>query len=113
MSVTEIGCCGAYCGKCPEFVNNICRGCKLGYDNGERDINRAKCKMKLCCFRDNGLQTCADCSDFESCELIQGWYEKGYKYKRYKQSTEFIRKYGYEKFLKKAKKWKSSVGKFD
>ena len=113
MSITEIGCCGAYCGTCPELKNNNCRGCKLGYESGARDINRAKCKIKLCCFRDKGFETCADCSNFDSCEVIQSWSKKGYKYKKYKQSIEFIRKYGHDKFIKIADKWNGCYGKLD
>ena len=113
MSITEIGCCGAYCGACPEFRNNICRGCKLGYENKERDINRAKCKIKLCCFRDKEFETCADCSDFDSCVVIQDWNKKGHKYKKYKQSIEFIKINGYTKFIKIADKWKGCYGKLD
>jgi hypothetical protein len=85
----------------------------LGYKNGERDINRAKCKMKLCCFRDKGFETCADCPNFDSCELIQGWYEKGYIYKKCRQSIEFIREKGYDKFIEIAKNWKHCIGKLD
>jgi hypothetical protein len=35
-------------------------GCKLGYDFGERDLSKAKCEIKVCCFRERGLATCAD-----------------------------------------------------
>lgn len=45
----EIGCCGAYCGTCREF-EKTCKGCKPGYLDGSRDLNRARCKMKKCCL---------------------------------------------------------------
>ena len=64
-----IGCCGAYCKTCKLFIESYCKGCKLGYDTGERDINKAKCKIKLCCFKERQLVTCADCSDFASCKI--------------------------------------------
>ena len=35
----EIGCCGAYCGTCREF-EKTCKGCKPGYLDGSRDLNR-------------------------------------------------------------------------
>ncbi|MBN2014715.1 MAG: DUF3795 domain-containing protein [Candidatus Altiarchaeota archaeon] len=111
MTVIEIGCCGAYCKTCPAFRDGSCRGCKLGYDKG-RDISKARCWIKVCCFRDKGLETCADCPEY-ACKKIREWHQKGYKYGRYKKSTEFIREMGYEKFLKKADKWKGPYGRLD
>ena len=115
MTVREIGCCGAYCRTCMAAgTGGPCRGCKLGYDTGERDINKSRCKIKNCCFRDGKLETCADCTDYATCELIQDWYvKKGYKYKKYRQSIEFIRKNGYEEFFKRADKWSGPYGKLD
>jgi len=43
-----IGCCGVYCKTCPPLIEHYRKGCKLGYDTGKRDINDAKCKMKVC-----------------------------------------------------------------
>lgn len=113
MSLREIGCCGAYCRTCLTSVpGGICRGCKLGYEDGERDINKAKCKIKVCCFRDKQLETCADCGDYLTCNIIQGFYLKnGYKYGKYKQSMDFIRENGYDEFTKIADKWKGPYGK--
>ena len=38
MSGTEeIGCCGAYCGTCREYLKT-CKGCKPGYLDGSRDL---------------------------------------------------------------------------
>ena len=112
MSVIEIGCCCAYCKTCRAFRDGSCRGCRLGYENGQRDINRAKCKMKVCCMREKQLQTCADCDEFSACELLQKWYKKaGGKYQRYRDSGEFIRRNGYDAFVKIADNWKDSRGK--
>ncbi len=109
-----IGCCGAYCKTCKPFIENYCKGCKLGFDTGGRDINKAKCRIKLCCFRDRKFDTCADCSDFASCRIIDNFHDKSvYKYKKYKQAIEFIKKNGYPKFTKLAKKWKGAYGKLD
>ena len=97
-----VGCCGAYCKTCKPFVEGFCKGCKLGYDKGERDINKAKCKMKVCCFKERKLETCADCPDYPSCPTIQTFHnKKPFKYKKYKQSTEFIRKNNSAQFLTK------------
>ena len=57
MSIREIGCCGAYCKTCRSYTTgNNCRGCKLGYESGERDINKAKCKIKVCCCKEKNLK---------------------------------------------------------
>ena len=113
MSIEEIACCGAYCKTCLAFTSgSICRGCKLGYRGGERDINKAKCKIKVCCFRDRQLETCADCDDYLSCNIIQEFYKKnGYKYGKCKQSIEFIRENGYGKFMETADTWRGPYGK--
>jgi hypothetical protein len=114
MSIREIGCCGAYCETCPELLNTRCRGCKLGYETGERDINKARCKIKVCCFKERKIETCADCPDYPSCRTIQEFHSKnGYKYKKYKQSIEFIRENGYAKFLERATNWEGPYGKFE
>ena len=111
----EIGCCGAYCKTCRASTSGSdCRGCKLGYETGERDIDKARCKIKVCCFRERKFETCADCPDYTSCQTIQSFYEKrGSKYKKYRQSVEFIRKNGYTKFISIADNWKGAYGKLD
>lgn len=107
-----IGCCGAYCRTCRPYTEGFCKGCKVGYDSGKRDIDNARCKMKICCFKERKLETCADCPDFDSCKIIARFYEKnGFKYKKYKQSVEFIRKNGYSEFFKLADTWKGPYGK--
>ena len=78
----------------------------------ERDIDRAKCKMKLCCFRDHELQTCADCDEYLGCELIHEWFAKGHKYGKYRQAIEHIREYGYDSFLVIADGWKDASGRY-
>ena len=109
-----IGCCGAYCRTCKPYIEGYCKGCKLGFDTGERDINKAKCKIKVCCFRDNRFDTCADCSELESCSIIGSWYARnGYKYKKYKEAIEFIKKNGYSKFIKLANEWRNAYGRLE
>ena len=109
----DVGCCGAYCNTCKPFLAGICKGCKLGFDTGERDIDKTKCKIKLCCFRNKKYETCADCPDLETCDLIGEWYYKdGYKYRKYKEAVYFIKENGYERFLKIAATWKNAYGKY-
>jgi len=119
MTIREIGCCGAYCKTCIEqqkekYPNErTCRGCKLGYESGERDLSKAKCEIKVCCFRERGLETCADCPDFPCLVLEEFWSKNGWKYKQYRKQLEFIAKNGYEKFLNRANEWKEPRGKLE
>ncbi|MBN2008694.1 DUF3795 domain-containing protein [candidate division KSB1 bacterium] len=112
MSIMHIGCCGAYCGTCPVMKDNLCKGCKLGYDTGERDISKAKCKMKVCCLT-KGLITCADCKEYDSCEIINNFHShNGYKYKKYREAIDFIRAHSYDEFLEIASQWKRQYGAY-
>ena len=107
----EIGCCGASWKTCREF-EKICKGCKPGYLDGSRDLGRAKCRMKKCCLT-KGHITCADCEEYDRCEIIQTFLNHpGYKYGKYKQALDFICAHGYSAFLKAAEHWKSAYGKY-
>jgi hypothetical protein len=109
-----IGCCGAYCRTCKPFNEGYCKGCKIGFDTGERDIDKAKCKIKLCCFRDKKLDTCSDCDEINNCRILGSWYAKsGSKYKKYKEAIYFIREHGYLDFIYIADKWKNAFGKYN
>lgn len=113
MGIEEIGCCGAYCGTCPVIKENMCRGCKPGYLTGERDIHKAKCKMKVCCIN-HGHPTCADCAEYDTCAVLQEFFGKnGYKYRKYHQALDYIRANGYERFIAVADGWKIQYGKYD
>jgi hypothetical protein len=106
-----IGCCGAYCKTCGGFLRKCCKGCKTGFENGERNINASRCKIKLCCFRDNQFDTCAECSKLQSCALMEKWYQKNKgKYKKYKALLFFIKEKGYSRFVKIAAAWKNELG---
>lgn len=113
MPVKAIGCCGAYCRTCKQLNAGICKGCKLGYFNGERNINKAKCKMKVCCVKKN-YNTCADCHDFFLCVIICDFYSKnGYKYKKYEHAIEYIKDNRYVSFLNIADSWNGAYGKYE
>jgi hypothetical protein len=113
MSELEIGCCGAYCATCKPYLTGVCRGCKIGYPEGRRDIGKAKCKIKICCIT-RGYISCADCENFSKCRIIQDFYNKrGYKYQKYRQAVEYIIHNGYEKFIAIADHWKNAHGKYD
>jgi len=109
--VAYIGCCGAYCRTCRALLDGSCRGCKLGYADGKRKLESARCRMKVCCLG-RGLQACADCPDLSGCDIISGFFSKnGYKYGRYRQSTEFIRAYGHAAFIAQADDWRGAYGR--
>ena len=113
MSIDEIGCCGAYCKTCRALLEKVCYGCKLGYESGKRDINKAKCKIKVYCIKKQ-YDSCADCQDYRSCQIINEFYSKrSDKYKKYQQATEYIRKNGYDAFIKTADHWKNAYGKYE
>jgi hypothetical protein len=109
-----IGCCGAYCKTCKPFTEGFCKGCKIGFDTGERDIEKAKCKIKVCCFKDRKHDTCADCPDLDTCFIIGNWFsKKGYKYQKYRQAIEFIKENGYQAFISIADTWKNAYGRYN
>jgi hypothetical protein len=117
MTINEIGCCGAYCKTCMKHQKEkypqerTCRGCKLGYESGQRDLSKAKCKIKVCCFIERKLQTCADCMN-DPCEILtKFWSKNGRKYQQYKNQIQFIRRSGYDEFLKCANEWNGPFGK--
>lgn len=113
MAIAEIGCCGAYCRTCPAFREQACKGCKIGYEGGDRDIGKAKCRMKVCCVS-RKLPSCADCGEYLTCGVLNGFYGKtGFKYKKYRQAAEYIRARGYGAFLEIADGWKNAYGKYD
>ena len=110
MSQRFIGCCGAYCKTCKVYTQGICKGCKIGYDTGEREISKAKCAMKVCCVR-RGLVSCAECADYDACEILAAFYgHDAYKYQKYRQATQFIRAHGYDAFLQLADQWSGAYG---
>ena len=112
-SAALIGCCGAYCKTCKVYTQNLCKGCKTGYDTGERDIQKAKCAMKVCCIQ-RGQTSCADCETYDTCETLAAFYgHESYKYKKYRQATEYIRANGYEPFLRLAARWSGAYGAYD
>ena len=76
------------------------------------DLSQSKYKIKEYCPT-NGLITCADCEEYEHCEIIQSFFNHpGYKYGKYKQALEYIRAQDYTTFLKAAEHWKNAYGKY-
>jgi hypothetical protein len=114
LQIALVGCCGAYCGTCPSLKDELCKGCKLGYDDGTRDLIAVRCAIKRCCIMDKKLNTCADCTDYPACSTIREFHaKKGYKYGKYRQSLEFIRLNGYPAFLACTCSWKRAYGNLE
>ena len=112
MSVEEIGCCGAYCRTCKVFATEACKGCKVGYKSGERDICKAKCKIKVCCITKK-FNSCADCTEYDACAIMQQFLNhSGHKYVKYSQAIMYIKNNGYDAFLEKADSWGNAYGKY-
>lgn len=110
MGTLEIGCCGAYCKICREN-GRTCKGCKMGYADGSRDLAKAKCRIKVCCIGKSQI-SCADCAAYDDCPIIQAFHNHaGYKYRKYQQSIAFIRAHGYDDFLEHAAAWTGACGK--
>ena len=111
MTREAIGCCGAYCGTCRAF-GSPCKGCSLGYRTGERDLAKAKCRIKVCCVSKH-FSTCADCEQYAHCPTLREFHSKpGYKYRKYHEALEFIRAHGYDSFLAIAHGWRGACGKY-
>ena len=55
--------CGFYCGACPKYTKGQCEGCKG--DNSKCAVGYKACQVRPCCI-ENGYNSCADCSKFES-----------------------------------------------
>ena len=109
MLTREIGCCGAYCRTCRAY-GTACKGCKVGYDTGERDLRKARCQIKVCCITEKHA-TCADCAEYRGCSTLGVFHaKKGHKYAKYRQSLEYIRSKGYRAFLTVADKWTNAYG---
>jgi len=67
----------------------------------------------VCCFKERGYETCADCPDHLSCEILNGFYsKKGYKYRKYRQALEFIREHGSAAFIEIADTWTGPYGTY-
>ena len=68
--------------------------------------------MKKCCLT-RGHITCADCEEYDRCEIIQSFLNHpGYKYGKYKQALEYIRAHGHAAFLSAAEHWTGAHGKY-
>ena len=55
--------CGLYCGACPSYMKEKCKGCKG--NTPDCAIGYRGCKVRPCCI-ENKYSTCADCKKLQS-----------------------------------------------
>ncbi|NLI53920.1 MAG: hypothetical protein GX417_06275 [Clostridiales bacterium] len=61
-----------------------------------------------------GYDSCADCAQYGSCETLAEFYgHEGYKYKKYRQATQYVRAHGYDAFFRIADRWSGAYGGYD
>ena len=103
MDNLTMGFCGLDCSKCPIFIatanndlefkektakewSNLyadyigkdklepddcnCNGCNV---KGETFVGCLNCQIRSCCI-ENKYETCADCGEYEDCEMINGFF---------------------------------------
>jgi len=97
-----MGCCGLNCGSCPIFIatvndDNVLRqktaqewselyGAYIGKDLKLEDVNCkgclseamvfvgcSNCSIRKCC-REKKFVTCASCSEYDTCEMLRGFF---------------------------------------
>lgn len=56
--------CGLYCGACPRFLKNKCKGCR------EKDHFPSYCDIKPCAIEHN-IDTCAQCPEYSDVRLCK------------------------------------------
>jgi len=100
-----VGACGLNCGLCPRYYTegvSRCPGC-CGPDFW---LKMPGCGFITCCVKKRGLETCAECDDWEGCERVAKLLDSA----KYKDSflshrplaanCAFIQKNGIEEFVR-------------
>ncbi|MCW4017403.1 MAG: DUF3795 domain-containing protein [Candidatus Bathyarchaeota archaeon] len=112
----QLGCCGLNCNECPIFIatsNNDdslrqktlvewsklyadflpkplepsdmnCTGCH----SQNLFVGCISCSIRKCCGEKN-LNNCGDCAEFDSCEMLNGFFSFGYQ--KAKENLECVR----------------------
>ena len=100
-----IGACGLDCGLCPRYYTagpSRCPGCS-GPDFWQK---HPACGFITCCVRERGLETCAECADFDGCERIARLLDAAKErdsfisHKPVAANSAFIREHGLEEFVR-------------
>lgn len=61
--------CGVFCGACPSF-NKSCLGCPSESREQSR-VSKWNCKIRRCCYEEQGLDFCGECSCFPCAKVNQ------------------------------------------
>ena len=99
-----VGACGLECGLCPRYHTegtSRCPGC-CGEDFGQK---HPSCGFITCCVRQRGLEVCAQCADWETCERVKRnlkaaeTVDSFISYRRLATNLALIRENGLEAFV--------------
>jgi hypothetical protein len=100
-----VGVCGLNCGLCPRYHTegaSRCPGC-CGPDFWQK---HPSCGFITCCVKKKGLETCAQCVDWEECEKVaklldSAKYNDSFiSYRPLAANYAFIQKNGIEEFIR-------------
>ena len=100
-----VGACGLNCGLCPRYHTDgtsRCPGC-CGPDFWEKHPG---CGFITCCVQKNGLEICAQCSDWAGCEKVvrlldSAKYQDSFiSYRPLAANFAFVQKNGIEEFVR-------------
>ena len=100
-----VGACGLNCGLCPRYHTegtSRCPGC-CGPDFWQK---HPSCGFITCCVKKAGLETCAECDDWEECEKVaklldSAKYQDSFiSYRPLAANYAFIQKNGIEEFVR-------------
>ena len=101
-----VGACGLNCGLCPRYYTegiSRCPGC-CGPDFW--NVYPGGCGFITCCVKQRGLETCAQCADWETCErltrnLAAAEHSDSFiSYRPLAGNLAFIRENGIEEFVR-------------
>ncbi len=100
-----VGVCGLNCGLCPRYHTagpSRCPGC-CGAGFWQK---HPACGFITCCVKNKGLETCAECLDFDDCERVAGVLDSAKQrdsfisYRPVPANFSLIREHGIEEFAR-------------
>ncbi|MFC1938806.1 DUF3795 domain-containing protein [Chloroflexota bacterium] len=100
-----VGVCGLNCGLCPRYYTegvSRCPGC-CGADFWQK---HPACGFITCCVKKKGLETCAECPDFDGCERLAKLLDSARQsdsfisYRPIEANLSSIREHGIEEFAR-------------
>ena len=100
-----VGVCGLNCGLCPRYHTagpSRCPGC-CGEGFWEK---HPSCGFITCCVKNRGLETCAECSDFDECQRVAKLLDSAEQrdsfisYRPVPSNLSFIREHGIKEYVR-------------